>query len=68
MSVPADILSHHSESIDPTLWDWISHEIDEIVGLSPITIVAAVGALAVLMPVGLIALVAWRRRRLATRE
>lgn len=68
MSVPADVLSHHSESIDPTLWNWISHEIDEIVELSPITVVAAVGALAVLIPVGLMALVAWRRRRMSTRE
>ncbi len=68
MSLPADVLGHHSESIDPTLWDWISHEIDEIVGLSPTTVVAAVGAFVVLMPLGLMALVAWRRRRMATRE
>lgn len=68
MSLPADFLSHHSESVDPTLWQWISHQIDEIFGLSPTTVVAVVGALAVLMPVGLMALVAWRRRRLATRD
>ena len=53
-------LLHHSESIDPTLLDWIRHEIDSILGLGPVTIVAFLGAVIVAFPVGL--LIAARRQ------
>ena len=62
MSTPSDILAHHAEAIDPTLWGWISHRIDEIFGFSPLMVVAAIGSLSVLMPLALIAVVTWRRR------
>ena len=52
MSLTA-VLLHHSESIDPTLIDWIRHEIDDVLGLGPETIVAVLGALIVAFPVGL---------------
>jgi hypothetical protein len=51
---------HHSESIDPTLLDWIRHEIDSVLGLGPVTIVAVLGALIVAFPVTL--MLAARRR------
>jgi hypothetical protein len=47
-------LLHHSESIDPTLVDWIRHEIDSILGFGPVTIVALLGALIVAFPVALL--------------
>ena len=46
-------LLHHAESIDPTLADWIRHEIDAILGLGPETIVALLGALILAFPVTL---------------
>ena len=71
MSTPSDILAHHSETlahhseaIDPTLWEWISHRIDEIFGFSPLMVVAAIGSLSILMPLALIAVVTWHRRRI----
>jgi hypothetical protein len=56
-------LLHHSEAVDPTLIDWIRHEIDAILGLDPTTIVIALGAVIVVFPVVLMAL-ARRQRRL----
>jgi hypothetical protein len=53
-------LLHHSESIDPTLLDWIRHEIDAVLGLGPVTIVVLLGAVIVAFPVAL--LFAARRR------
>jgi hypothetical protein len=59
MSLTAYVL-HHSESIDPTLLDWIRHEIDSVVGLGPETIVALLGVVIIAFPVAL--LVAARRQ------
>lgn len=55
------LLLHHSESVDPTLIDWIRHEIDAIFGLEPSTIVLVLGAVIIAFPVALMAL-AWRQR------
>ena len=58
-----DLLLHHSEYIDPTLVDWIRHEIDEIFGLGPTTIVVVLGAVTLVFPIGLMALALRRARR-----
>lgn len=58
---------HHSEFIDPTLWEWIQHKIDELFGLGPTTIVVVLGAMTVAFPVGLMAL-AMRRIRKSRRQ
>lgn len=55
------LLLHHSDAIDPELWDWIQHEIDAILGLEPETIVVVLGAVIVAFPVALMALA--RRQR-----
>ena len=57
------LLLHHSESIDPTLIDWIRHEIDSILGLEPEAIVLALGVVIVAFPVALMLLA--RRQRSA---
>ena len=68
MSGPLNVLGHHSETIDPTLWNWIRHQIDAIVDLSPATIVVSIGVVIGVIPVVLIALVARHRRRMVTRD
>jgi hypothetical protein len=65
MKLPAYLL-HHSESIDPTLLDWIRHEIDSIFGLGPLTLVALLGALIVTFPVVL--MLSARRHNKASRQ
>jgi hypothetical protein len=62
-----ELLLHHSEYIDPTLVDWIKHEIDDIFGLGPATIVVVLGLVTLAFPVGLL-LLAWRRARRARGE
>ncbi|MDP6824280.1 MAG: hypothetical protein QF554_13420 [Dehalococcoidia bacterium] len=57
---PLGLLLHHSEYVDPTLVDWIKHEIDDIFGLGAVAIVVVLGAVTLAFPVGLMAL-AWRR-------
>ena len=54
-------LLHHSEAIDPTLIDWIRHEIDSILGVEPSVIVLVLGAVIVAFPVVLMTLA--RRQR-----
>ena len=53
---------HHAEAIDPTLIDWIRHEIDDITGLDPGTIVAILGTVILAFPVWL-GISAVRRQR-----
>ncbi len=48
------VLAHHSEPGDPTLFDWMKHQIDAIVGLGPAAIVIALGALIVLIPIAIL--------------
>ncbi len=62
MSYLSETLAHHSEAVDPTLIEWIRHQIDRITGLDSGSIVLILGILIVLFPVGLLTL-AWRRRR-----
>ena len=55
------LLLHHSAYVDPTLVEWIKHQIDDIFGLGPATIVVVLGAVTLAFPIGLMAL-ALRRR------
>ncbi len=55
-------IAHHSEPIDPTLWEWLSTKMDHVLGLSSGVLVLLFGALIVLFPVVVMVLV-WRRRR-----
>jgi|AP45_3_1055517.scaffolds.fasta_scaffold319480_1 hypothetical protein len=58
------LLLHNSEAVDPVLIEWIKHKIDEIFGVSAMPIVIVLGALMLVFPIGLMALV-WRRARRA---
>ena len=55
-------LLHHSEPIDPTLWEWLSAKIDHVLGLSPGVMVIILGSFIVLFPI-IVMIVAARRRR-----
>jgi len=55
-------LLHHSEPIDPDLWEWLSAKIDHVLGLSPGMMVVLLGALIVLFPVAIVVMV-WRKQR-----
>ncbi|MDA0232549.1 MAG: hypothetical protein O3B04_05830 [Chloroflexi bacterium] len=68
MDTFGSILAHHSEAVDPTLVEWIRHQIDDVVGLDAVSIVLLLGALIVLFPAGLLALVWLQRRRAARRS
>ncbi len=64
-SDPIDLLAgpllHVSESIDPTLWAWLSDKIDHVLGLSPGMVIAIIGTLIVLFPI-IVMVVAVRNR------
>ena len=62
MANPLGPLLHHSESIDPDLWEALSAKIDHVVGFSPGVMVLILGAFIVLFPVMVLVLV-WRKRR-----
>lgn len=68
MSDPLGVLAHHSESVDPTLWEWIRHQIDEITGLGPGAIVVAIGVAIAAIPVVLMTMLILRRRWTDTRD
>lgn len=55
-------LLHHSEAIDPTLIEWIRHEIDDITGLEPGSIATILGLVILAFPVWL-GISAVRRQR-----
>ncbi|MBT3554848.1 MAG: hypothetical protein HN926_06545 [Chloroflexi bacterium] len=55
------ILAHHSEPIDPTLWEWLSVKIDHILGLSPGVLILLLGAVIVSFPIVVMVLVSRRR-------
>ena len=61
MSKALHVILHHSESVDPTLMQWIRERIDHIFGLGASTIVVALGILRVVFPIALVWLA--RRRR-----
>ena len=54
MAAPLAPVAHHSESVDPTLWKWIQHQIDVTSGLSAIAIVIILGIIVVAIPVAVI--------------
>ena len=54
MASPLAPVAHHSESVNPTLWKWIQHQIDVTTGLSAITIVIILGIIVVAIPVTVI--------------
>ncbi|MDA0677003.1 MAG: hypothetical protein O2788_03235 [Chloroflexi bacterium] len=66
MSVINRLLAHHTEPVDPQLVDWLRHKIDDVLGLDSTFMVFALGAVIVLFPLGLLALV-WIQRRKASR-
>ena len=55
-------LLHHSEPIDPMLWEWLSAKIDHVLGISPGVAGMVLGAFIVLFPI-IVMIVAARRRR-----
>tara|TARA_Y100001970_G_C13577062_1_gene529042 strand:- start:152 stop:337 length:186 start_codon:yes stop_codon:yes gene_type:complete len=55
-----ETLAHHSEPIDPVLWDWISAEINHLLGISSGVMVVLLGALIMVLPMALLVMV--RRR------
>ncbi|MEE2842092.1 MAG: hypothetical protein VYA50_06900 [Chloroflexota bacterium] len=57
-------LLHHSEPIDPTLWEWLSTKIDHVLGISPGVMVFILGSGIVLFPV-IVMVMVWRRQRTA---
>ena len=54
-------LGHHSEPIDPDLWEWLSTKMNHVLGIDSGAMVLLVGAVIVLFPVVVMVLV-WRRR------
>ena len=55
--VPDDSISvhmHHTESVDPTLAQWVNDLLHDILGWGPWTFVAVLGIAIVLIPVWLI--------------
>ncbi len=44
------ILAHHSEAADPALVAWIKHQLDSMLGLGPLAMVIALGAVILLIP------------------
>jgi hypothetical protein len=62
MASPVGTLLHSSEPIDPTLWAWLSDQIDHVLGISPGVMVLILGVLILLFPIVVIGLVLRRRR------
>ncbi len=62
MPNPLETVLHHSEPIDPTLWEWLSAKIDHVLGISPGAMVFILGAFIVLSPV-IVAIAALMKRR-----
>tara|TARA_B110000196_G_scaffold235840_1_gene204325 strand:- start:46 stop:249 length:204 start_codon:yes stop_codon:yes gene_type:complete len=67
MADPFGTLLHHSEPIDPDLWEWLSTKVDHLLGLSPGVMMLIMGALIVLFTVVVMVLV-WRRRTALDRD
>ena len=56
------VRAHHSEPTDPELLTWLVHALDGVLGQGPIVMIAAIGFVAVAIPLAL-ALLALRRLR-----
>ncbi|MDE2765990.1 MAG: hypothetical protein OXI25_06130 [Chloroflexota bacterium] len=54
---------HHSEPVDPTLLDWILHQVDRFLPFDPVVGVAIGGALLLAAPAVLAALAVRHARR-----
>ena len=67
MPNPLETVLHHSEPIDPTLWEWLSLKIDDVLGLHSSAMVFILGAVTVLFPV-VVMLLVWRRHRINRRD
>ncbi|MDP6961777.1 MAG: hypothetical protein QF595_09750 [Dehalococcoidia bacterium] len=63
MPNPLETVLHHSEPIDPTLWEWLSLKIDDVLGLHSSAMVFILGSVTVLFPV-VVMLLVWRRHRI----
>ncbi len=63
MAAPANTATHHSESIDPTLLEWLLHQIDAILGLGPLAVVVVLGLVMLAFPLALAGIVLRRQRR-----
>lgn len=63
MSIYPRVLLHHSESVDPTLVDWIQDKIDDLFGLEPEAIVLLIGLMIMMFPIGLLGFMWWQRRK-----
>jgi hypothetical protein len=67
MPNPLETVLHHWEPIDPTLWEWLSLKIDDVLGLHSSAMVFILGAVTVLFPV-VVMLLVWRRHRITRRD
>ena len=56
-------LAHHGEPGDPVLLGWIQDQIDAIIGLGDLSIVAILGAVVVAIPIGILAAYLLQRAR-----
>ena len=64
LGTPLGPLLHHSEPIDPTLWEWLSAKIDHVLGLSPVVIIALLGTFIVLFPIVVMVVAVRKKRRM----
>jgi hypothetical protein len=53
----------HQGDADPTLLAWIKDQLDHLLGLGPWTVVALLGLLLLLMPLGVVAFYLAQQRR-----
>ena len=58
------LLLHNVESVDPTMIEWVKHEIDDILGVGPTAIVVVLGALMLAFPSGLLVMARRRVRKM----
>ncbi len=60
---PVALLGHHSEPGDPDLLLWIRHQIDAVLGLSPLYIVVLLGIVVLAIPASIVVLFLLNQRR-----
>ena len=65
MVSPFSWVLHQGEAIDPALWEWLQHKIDDVVGLGPGAIAIVLGVVIVALPIAL-GVAAVRRGRRAS--
>ncbi len=56
-------LTHHGEPGDPVLLQWINDQINAILGLGDLAMVAILGAVVVAIPIGIFGFLALQRLR-----